>query len=300
MRHHRLYRAQARRSGPPGRPATARVPRVRFGGRGCRPTGRDRPAPQRRQAVAPRGGDRGRPDRRRVRHRAHALGHARPADRGERPPPPRLHRAHRRGPQRHHRELPRAEARAAGARPRVRHRDRHRDRGAPHRGGVEGRRRRRQPRRGDAPGAGPDARDVRAGRDLLRRAAEDHRRPQRPAAGGRRRRRRVLRGLGHPGDPGAHPRRGVPRRRGDGGAHRLGRRVQHLRRRPDRPPDAAGAVGPDPGREGRVQALHAEGDLRAAAGGARHGARPRLARHRPRLPRGDDAVGGGSRPRSRT
>ena len=51
-----------------------------------------------------------------LRHRPHALGDARPADRGERAPAPRLHRPHRRRPQRHHRELPRAEARAAAAR----------------------------------------------------------------------------------------------------------------------------------------------------------------------------------------
>ena len=52
-----------------------------------------------REAVARRAARRAR------RHRAHALGHARPADRGERAPARRLHRQHRRGAQRHHREL---------------------------------------------------------------------------------------------------------------------------------------------------------------------------------------------------
>ena len=54
---------------------------------------------------------RGQPARRRVRRRPHALGDARPADRGERASASRRLRARRRGPQRHHRELPRAQAR---------------------------------------------------------------------------------------------------------------------------------------------------------------------------------------------
>ena len=67
-------------------------------------------------------GDPRRPGRRRLRRRPHALGDARPADRGERPSAPRLHRPDRRRPQRHHRELPRAEAascrrRATSSRP---------------------------------------------------------------------------------------------------------------------------------------------------------------------------------------
>ena len=52
--------------------------------------------------------------RRRVRPRPYALGDARAADRRERPPAPRLQRPHRGGAQRHHRELPRAQARAGG------------------------------------------------------------------------------------------------------------------------------------------------------------------------------------------
>ena len=42
--------------------------------------------------------------------------------------------------------------------------------------------------------------------------------------------------------------------------------------------DAARAVGSDRGGEGRPQALHAQGDLRAADRRARHDPRPRLAR----------------------
>ncbi len=84
-----------------------------------------------------------------VRRRPHALGHARPADRRERAPAPRLHRPHRRRAQRHHRELPRAEARAAGAGARVQDRDRHRNRRAPRRA----RDARRRPRERGAPRA---------------------------------------------------------------------------------------------------------------------------------------------------
>ena len=53
----------------------------------------------------------------RVGRRPHPLGHPRPAHRGERPPAPGRRRADRRGPQRHHRELPRARRR--GCRPRA-------------------------------------------------------------------------------------------------------------------------------------------------------------------------------------
>jgi hypothetical protein len=47
-----------------------------------------------------------RPRRRALRHRPHALGHARPSHRRKRPSAPRLHRRHRRRSQRHRRELP--------------------------------------------------------------------------------------------------------------------------------------------------------------------------------------------------
>ena len=48
---------------------------------------------------------------------------------------------------------------------------------------------------------------------------QDRHRPQRPADRRRPRRQRVLRRLRHPGHPEPHPRRRVPRRRGDGGHH---------------------------------------------------------------------------------
>ena len=74
-----------------------------------------------------------------VRPRTHAMGHARPAHRGERTPSSRRHRTHRRRAQRDHRELSRAETRAGREGARVPVRDRHRGRRAPGPGGVEGR-----------------------------------------------------------------------------------------------------------------------------------------------------------------
>ncbi len=135
--------------------------------------GCDRPAPQRRQAVEPRDGDRLGAAHGRLRRRAHALGDARPADRGERASAPRLHRQDRRRPQRHHRELSRSEAGAAAPGAHVRHRDRHRDRRAPRRARDEGRR----PRERRAARADADARPLRARADLGRRSGKDrHRR----------------------------------------------------------------------------------------------------------------------------
>ena len=177
----------------------------------------DRAAAQRGQAGEPRGGHRCRPDRRRVRRRPHALGHPRPAHRGERPPAPRLHRADRRRPQRHHRELPRSEARAAARGPRVRDRDRHRDRRAPRR----------------ARDAATTAWRTRSGarssymRGLFAIVLISVDDPDKIVAvrngppivvglgDGR-----VLRRLRHPRDPEPHARRRVPRRRGDGGSSR--------------------------------------------------------------------------------
>ena len=69
---------------------------------------------------------------------------------------------------------------------------------------------------------------------------------------------------------------------------RDGRRVHRLRRPAGLEGDAARAVGSDHGGEGRLQALHAQGDLRAADRRARDDPRPRLAGHRQGVPRGDE------------
>ena len=86
------------------------------------------------EAIAVQPGGRG------IRHRSHALGHARTTDRGERAPASRLHRPDRRRPQRDHRELPRSQAPAPEGGARLRHRDGHGDRRAPGRARDEGRR----------------------------------------------------------------------------------------------------------------------------------------------------------------
>ena len=69
---------------------------------------------------------------------------------------------------------------------------------------------------------------------------------------------------------------------------RTGVQVHRLFRARSIGDDQAGDVGPDRGGEGRPQALHAQGDSRAADGGARHHPRSRLARQRPDLPRGPE------------
>ena len=75
------------------------------------------------------------------RHRAHPLGHPRPAQRRQRPPAHRRCPPDRAGAQRDHRELRRAAGPDRGRRPRLPLRDRHRDRGAPGRAaGAVGRR----------------------------------------------------------------------------------------------------------------------------------------------------------------
>ena len=109
---------------------------------------------------------------------------------------------------------------------------------------------------------------------------------QRPACGGRARRRRVLRRLRHPDGAQPHPRRRVPRRRGDGGYHAVWCRLHRLRRPRGLEDDPASDVGSHRRREGRAQALHAQGDLRAAHRGSRHDPGSRLTGSRPDLPGG--------------
>ena len=257
-------------------------------------------APQRRQAVEPRERHRSRPAGRRLRRRPHALGHARPADRGERPPAPRLHRPHRRRPQRHHRELPRAEARAAVPGPQVRHRDRHRDRRAPGRAArCKATTALERVERLD--GATRRALRACAGCSRWCSSRPTTRTRSSPSATARRSSSAsaTASSSSRPTSPPSsrHTRDVVFLGDEEMAVITQGRRrVHRLRGHAARPPDAARALGPDHGGEGRLQALHAQGDLRAAAGGARHDPRPRVARHRAGLPRGDDAL---ARPISR-
>ena len=97
-----------------------------------------------------------------------------------------------------------------------------------------------------------------------------HRGQARRGRGGRRPRRgRGPRGLRHPRPATAHPRRGAPGRRGDGGGDALGRQPDHPRGPSARACLHAHHLGRGDGREGRLPALHAEGDLRAAPRGDR-------------------------------
>ena len=68
---------------------------------------------------------------------------------------------------------------------------------------------------------------------------------------------------------------------------RTRRRVHRLLRPAGLEGDAAGALGPDHGGEGRLQALHAQGDLRAADRRARDDSRARVAGLRQGVSRGD-------------
>jgi hypothetical protein len=102
----------------------------------------------------------------------HPLGDPRAPERRQRPPAPQRGRAPGGHPQRHHRELPRAPRRAAGARARLPLRDRLRGPRAPDRGGVRGRPGGGRPRgaRGRCAAPTPSSRCTRASDASWRRA----------------------------------------------------------------------------------------------------------------------------------
>ena len=141
------------------------------------------PPPLGRQAQEPRGEPARGAAGGRLRHRPHALGHPRPAQRGERAPAPGLHGQDRGRPQRHHRELPRAEDAPAGRGAPLRHPDRHRGGRPPRRVALQGR-----PAGGGAQGAARAGGHLRAGAPAPGRAAEAGGRAHGPAARGRPRR----------------------------------------------------------------------------------------------------------------
>ncbi len=274
MRHRRLHGPARRGADPHRRPQTPRVSRLRFGR--DRP-GRRRGRPLRRQAGGqarqPADGHR-RPDPSRGdRPRAHPLGHPRAPQRPQCPSPPGLHRRDHGHPQRDHRELPRAARRPRGTRPRPDVRDRHRGDRPPGRGGLHGR-----PCRGRPGCAAPDRGCLRDRRDAPRRGRPAGRCPAGRAARRGARRRRELPRLGRGGDPRPHrpdhlPRGGRRRRPAavGRGHHRQVRRGPRARDH-DHRLDARGR------REGRLRALHAQGDPRAAGG-------PRPVDRRPGDPR---------------
>ena len=278
VRHRRRGQPPQHRSHPDRGPQAAGIPRLRFLRRG-RASGRPTEAGAQHRARGParsqRGG--GRPGRRH-RHRPHPLGHAWRAGGAQRAPA-LLQQPHRAGAQRHHRKPRRAARRAAGPRLRLQQPDRHRGHRPP--GGPP--LRRRPVRRSAARHAAPEGRlcDCRV---LPRRAA---------ARGGRARRLAA--------DPGHRQGRELPRQRRHGagrcdrpdrlsGRGRRGRPAtgQDLdRRAPGRRPlqeraarSAHGGGAQRRGRTGPVPALHAEGNLRAAARHRRHAGR--RARHHAR------------------
>ena len=260
-------------------PEEARVPRVRLGGprrrrrgepaRSCG-AGASSPGSRPWSSASPRAAPSASATR--AGRRTAGLGR-------ERAPAPR--RAGRRGPQRHHREPPRRCAReleAAGA----------------------GSRRRPTPRssptsstrrcKSGAPIAGRGACAWRCARCTAptrsrwcrdQRPGRDRRREDGVAAGPRPRRGRELRGVGRPGAPRAHARRHLPRGRRDAEltADRR-RRSPTVEGNRDRAPVEDASLDAGAGGEGRLQALHAQGDPRAAARGRGHAARPRRPRDR--------------------
>ena len=140
----RIRRPGRRRHGPGrrhGGPDPSGVPRLRLGGGGPGHRRRHRRGQACRQAREPALRARRAPPRGVAhRHRAHPLGHPRrPHGRQRAPAPGRRGRPAGADPQRHHRELPLAQARARGRRRRLRVGDRHR-------GGGQARRPRVRPR----------------------------------------------------------------------------------------------------------------------------------------------------------
>jgi glutamine---fructose-6-phosphate transaminase (isomerizing) len=109
------------------------------------------------------------------------------------------------------------------------------------------------------------ARAVRAGADLGRRPRQDRRRAQRPARSSWAGRRTSSSSPPTSRHPEPHARRRLPRRRGDGGRHARGRRVHRLRRPPVSKATQRVLWDPMMAEKVRLQALHAQGDLRAAA-----------------------------------
>ena len=208
------------------------------------------------------------------------IGHTRWATHGkperhERSSPLRLQRRRRRHPQRHRRELPSPQANAARAGAPSPLRDRHGGHPTPHRDPPGGR---------DVAGGGgaPDGQAARgSARPARHRQVSAGHRGGGPRRQRRRRRRRLRRrrdvSLQRPAGPAAaHPTDGLldGRRCGGGNARRRHLLAGERRRQGAHPPDDA--LRPDGSREGRLQALHAQGDHGAAGSDPRHdpGAHP--------------------------
>ncbi len=287
MRHRRVHGTAAGAPDPARRPEAPRVPRLRLRGRRGRRRRRRRPRRAGRgEARRPRDEARGGAARRPLRRRPHALGDARPPLGGERPSSSRRLRSDRRHPQRHHRELPAAEEGAPARRCCLHLGDRHGSRrpGARRRGPPRAAKAVRRGRPGDARDPPGDVRP----RPLFRRRARRSLRgevgaPDRPRAG----RGGELRRERRDGPPPLHTQppfsRGWRPRASDGRRHcRHGHRGRAAAAGvPARP------VGRRCRREGRLPALHGEGDRRAADGRGRDGRKQALPRDGPVRRRGD-------------
>ena len=162
--------------------------------------------------------------------------------------------------------------------------DRHRDRRPPHRRGAA---RGRAVAGGRAAhGAAPGARRLRAGGGVRPAPGPDRRREDGVAAGHRPRQGRDLPGVGRAGLPRAHARGRVSGRRRHRRDHRRRREDHRPRGQPDRAPVEDHHLGRGAGGKGRLPALHAQGDPRAAARDRRHAARAPAPGDQRRRPRG--------------
>ena len=243
--------------------AAPHLPRLRLRGRGDLPGRHDRPAQGRGQGGRGGGAPRLRGDARHARDHAAPLGDVRRAVAGQRPAAPRLGRRDGRGAQRERRQQRRAPPPVPG-------------RGDD--GPLGQRRRELRPCRGAVRPAGPRARrrdPSRLRRPGGRLRVRDRARGRRPAVclqeAVRPRRRdrrglhlRLVRSALHPAADAA---RDPAARRGDRDAlGRPGRGSLGGGRQPGRPPGRARHRVDGRGDEGRLRALHGEGDPRAAAG----------------------------------
>src|SRR5437867_1807261 len=201
--------------------------------------------------------------------RPHALGDPRGAVEGERPSARRLHRQDRLGPQRDHRELREFAGEAAGPGSHVREPDGHGEPGPPHRIVL-----RRRPREGDPKGARRHSRVVRRPGGARGRTGQGDRREERESPRHRPRPGRELPRLGRARVVAIHGPGGVRDGPGDGRHHAERSVNQGLRgsRRESRA--AADHLVSRGRREGRLRALHAQGDSRSPAGDPRDPPRP--------------------------
>ena len=229
------------------------------------------------EAEEPGAGPRRQAARRLHRHRPHALGHARPPS--DENAHPHSYRRRRGRAQRHHREPPRAEG-VARRRRATRSRARPTPRSSRTSSPTSWRRGHRTWPPRCAAALGQVHGDVRDRGGLVAGARTDRRRQEREPARGRLRRGRELPRQRRPGAPRAHARHDLPRgRRAGACSRRRGIAIEDRRRRAARRDAPAridwSAVAAE---KERPQALHAQGDLRAAPRGRRHAPRAHVAR----------------------